>query len=151
MNLHDIATEFCGCWEHGPAGGLFVRIASAGGEFAVREAPGGRYRVDWLPSNGGCETVVLGYEATRRRVGAIPGYEHAVLRLPTPRQVLEALLPQFGLSLFGDCLMTSDRWLVCDLTDVPATLTMLREQFWDDRRLSAAELVARLREANPGG
>jgi hypothetical protein len=95
--------------------------------------------------------MFLGYDAARRMIGTIPNYEHAALRLLTPRQVLEELLPWFGLSLFGDCLMTSDKWLVCDLTDVQATIRLLLELSWEGSHPSAAELVIRLQEANPGG
>jgi len=151
MNLLEMANEFYGCWENGPAGRLFVRIASPGGEYAVREASGGRCRVDWLPAAGGCSTTVLGYDAARRMIGTIPNYEHAALRLLTPRQVLEELLPRFGLSMFGECLMTSDRLLICDVTDAMATIQVLRELSWEGKRPSVAELVSLLQEANPGG
>jgi hypothetical protein len=162
MSLHEIATEFCGCWEHGPAVGLFVRISAPNGELAVREAQGDRYRVDWLPAVGGCESATLSYSQTRhhlqqtsgkvrRKTKPISGYEHAVLRLPTSRELLESLLARLGLSLFGDCLMTADGWLFCEVTNLTETFTVLWELARIPHRLPSVDVVQRLREANPGG
>src|SRR3954451_4347174 len=99
MSIHDLAQEFLGCWESGSESGVFVRIPSGGGEYAVWEEPDGRFYVEWLPKAGGSFRTRLTYDQARSLFSAgipdaaIPSYVHAVGSFPT--RWLESLLPQF--------------------------------------------------------
>jgi hypothetical protein len=150
MSLHDLADEFLGCWESGSDGGLFVRIPSGGGEFAVWQEADGRFYVEWLPRAGGSFRTKLTYAQARNLFSVgIPAYEFAVGSFPT--RWLESLLPRFGLRLFGDTLVTADGRLFTAVTDVAASIEVLRRLAREGSHPSTRELVRLLTAANPGG
>ena len=150
MSLQDLAREFLGCWESGSESGVFVRIPSGGGEFAVWEEPDGRFYVEWLPRAGGSFRTRVTYAQARNLFSAaIPAYEYAVGNFPT--RWLESLLPRLGLRLFGDTLVTSDGRMFTEVTDVAASIDVLRRLAREGAHPSTDELVRLLTAANPGG